>query len=190
MAELTELMARAREGDRAASDALFTAVYAELRRMAGRQLGRGDGAGLGGTSLVHEAYLRLAKPESLALNDRRHFFSVAARVMRQVAVDDARARTADKRGGGVAPLALDALVDQPHGGLGHAQLIALSAALDALEAADDRLARLVELRFFGGLALEEAGEALGLSARTLKRDWRKARAFLHARLGDGVEGTT
>ena len=185
MAELTQLITRARAGDADASAQLFRAVYADLRQLAGRQVGRGDGGGLGRTSLVHEAYFRLAKPQALALSDREHFFAVAARVMRQVAVDHARARVAAKRGGDADITGLDAALAAPDDGPGHDQLIALNAALDELERAEERLARLVELRFFGGMTLEEAGGALGLSPRTLKRDWRKARAFLHARLGEG-----
>ena len=185
MAELTQLIARARAGDSSASDDLFRAVYDDLRHLAGRQVGRGDGGGLGRTSLVHEAYFRLAKPEALALSDREHFFAVAARVMRQIAVDHARSRLAAKRGGGADITGLDAAAATPDDGPRHDQLIALNGALDELDAADRRLARLVELRFFGGMTLDEAGGALGLSPRTLKRDWRKARAFLHARLGNG-----
>ena len=185
MAELTQLIARARGGDSDASDALFRAVYEDLRQLAGRQVGRGDGGGLGRTSLVHEAYLRLAKPEALALSDREHFFAVAARVMRQIAVDHARARLAVKRGGDADVTGLDTGVPAPDQGPDHDQLIALNGALDELENAERRLARLVELRFFGGMTLEEAGGAIGLSPRTLKRDWRRARAFLHARLGEG-----
>lgn len=184
MAEVTQLIGRAREGDRAASDALFRAVYDDLHRLAARQVGRGEGGGLGSTSLVHEAYLRLAKPEALGMNDRSHFFAVAARAMRQIAVDHARERIAAKRGGGAPVTTLGAADRQPADDDGrHDQLVALNEALDALEAADVRLARLVELRFFAGMSLDEAGELLGLSPTTLKRDFRKARAFLHARLG-------
>jgi RNA polymerase sigma factor (TIGR02999 family) len=185
MSELTQLITRARDGDSEASAELFRAVYADLRQIAGRQVGRGDADGIGRTSLVHEAYLRLAKPQALALSDREHFFAVAARVMRQVAVDHVRARLAAKRGGGAESTGLDASIAAPDDGPDQDQLLALNAALDELECAEKRLARLVELRFFGGMTLEEAGGALGLSPRTLKRDWRKARAFLHARLGEG-----
>jgi RNA polymerase sigma factor (TIGR02999 family) len=183
MTEVTQLIGRAREGDRSAAEALFRAVYDDLHRIAARQVGRGEGGGHGSTSLVHEAYLRLAKPESLGVNDRSHFFAVAARAMRQIAVDHARERIAAKRGGGAAVLTLGAADAVAADDGRHDQLVALNEALDALEAADARLARLVELRFFAGMSLEEAGELLGLSPTTLKRDFRKARAFLHARLG-------
>lgn len=183
MTEVTQLIGRAREGDRSAAEALFRAVYDDLHRIAARQVGRGEGGGHGSTSLVHEAYLRLAKPESLGVADRSHFFAVAARAMRQIAVDHARQRLADKRGGGAAVLTLGAADQVSDDESRHDQLVALNEALDALEAADPRLARLVELRFFAGMGLDEAGELLGLSPTTLKRDFRKARAFLHARLG-------
>ena len=184
MAELTQLILRARAGDAEAASALFRAVYDDLWRLAGGEAGRaGDANSLGRTSLVHEAYLRLAKPEALALDDREHFFAVAARVMRQVAIDHARARHRVKRGGNASVTGLDEAMAAPEAAVDHDQLLALNAALDALEEADARLARLVELRFFGGMTLDEAGTALGLSSRTLKRDWRKARAFLHASLG-------
>jgi RNA polymerase sigma factor (TIGR02999 family) len=183
MTEVTQLIGQARGGDRAAAEQLFRAVYDDLHRIAARQVGRGEGGGLGSTSLVHEAYLRLARPEALAMNDRSHFFAVAARAMRQIAVDHARERLAAKRGGG-APVTTLGAADAVAADDGrHEQLVALNQALDALEAADARLARLVELRFFAGMSLEEAGELLGLSQSTLKRDFRKARAFLHARLG-------
>jgi RNA polymerase sigma factor (TIGR02999 family) len=183
MGELTLLIVRAREGERGAADALFRAVYDDLRRIAGRQRAGQGSEGPGRTSLVHEAYLRLARPEALNVNDRRHFFAVAARAMRQIAVDRARERLATKRGGGASVTTLGA-ADEGTPEEGRLEgLIDLDEAMHALEAADPRLAKLVEMRLFSGLLLEEAGELLGLSEATLKRDWRKARAFLHARLG-------
>jgi RNA polymerase sigma factor (TIGR02999 family) len=183
MGEVTLLIGRARGGDRAAADALFRAVYDDLRRIAGRQRAGQGSEGPGRTSLVHEAYFRLARPESLNVNDRRHFFAVAARAMRQIAVDRARERLATKRGGGASVTTLGA-ADEGTPDEGRLEgLIDLDEAMNALEAADPRLAKLVEMRLFSGLLLEEAGEILELSPATLKRDWRKARAFLHARLG-------
>jgi RNA polymerase sigma factor (TIGR02999 family) len=178
MAEVTELIVGARSGDAGASEQLFALVYADLHRLAARQLRAGDGAGMRTTSLVHEAYLKLARPEALDVADRAHFFAVAARAMRQIAVDRVRAHCAGKRGGGKAHATLDTGAG-PSDGRDLADLLALDAALNRLEALDPRLARLVELRFFGGMNLEEAGAVLGLSERTLKRDWRRARAFLH-----------
>ncbi len=186
MIEVTLLIGRARDGDRSAAEQLFRAVYDDLHRIAARQVGRGEGAGMGSTSLVHEAYLRLARPEALGVNDRAHFFAVAARAMRQIAVDHARARLADKRGGGARETTLGAADQVAADSTRHELTMALNAALEALDAAEPRLAQLVELRFFAGMDLEQAGAVLGLSSRTLKRDFRKARAFLHARLGDGM----
>jgi RNA polymerase sigma factor (TIGR02999 family) len=185
--DVTQLLVAARAGDRAAADALFRAVYADLHRIAARQVARGDGAGHGSTSLVHEAWFRLARPASLALNDRKHFFAVAARAMRQIAVDRAREHLAVKRGSGAPETTLGAAADAATDAGPHEQLVAFDAALSALEALDARLARLVELRFFGGMNLDEAGAALGLSPTTLKRDFRKARAFLHAQLDGNAE---
>lgn len=188
MGDVTALLGRARGGDREAAEALFRAVYEDLRRIAARQLARGEGGGLGRTSLVHEACVRLVRPESLDLNDRRHFFAVAARAMRQVAVDHARERLAAKRGGGVAELPLDealAVADDP---ARHARLVALDDALAQLEEVDRRLARVVELRFFGGATLEEIADLMATSLATTKRELRKARAFLNARLGEAPAG--
>jgi RNA polymerase sigma factor (TIGR02999 family) len=188
MGEVTQWIVQARAGDPTAADALFGAVYDELHRLARRQLGRDGGGGLGATSLVHELYLRLAKPQALAVNDRAHFFAVAVRAMRQIAVDHARERLAAKRGGHVVMTTLGAADGVAEDAVRHEDLLALDAALAALEALDGRLARLVELRFFAGMSLEEAGELLGLSPTTLKRDFRKARAFLHARLDGSLDG--
>lgn len=184
MGDLTALIARAGAGDRAAADALFRAVYDDLRRIAARQLARGGGGGLGRTSLVHEACLRLVRPEALALSDRAHLFAVAARAMRQVAIDHARARVAAKRGGPVADLPLDEALAVADDRARHQRLLALDDALAQLENVDARLARFVELRFFGGASLEETAALMATSLATAKRELRKARAFLHARLDE------
>jgi RNA polymerase sigma factor (TIGR02999 family) len=188
MAEpLTDLIGRAQAGDRSAADRLFTLVYAELRAIAGRQRLRIPGVGMGATSLVHESYLRLIRGMSLGSEGRAHFFATAARAMRQIAIDHLRADVAAKRGGHAEVTSLDALHDAADDAtIGQIDLLALDQALTLLETFDARLSRLVELRFFAGMSLEEAGEKLGMSERTLKRDWRKARAFLHAQL-DGAE---
>ncbi len=186
--ELTELIGRAQGGDRAAADRLFTVVYAELRAIAGRQRQRIQGSGMGATSLVHESYMRLIRGMSLGSEGRAHFFATAARAMRQIAIDRVRADVADKRGGNAEITSLDSGGDHAADTeLGQVDLIALDQALTLLESFDARLSRLVELRFFAGMSLEEAGERLGMSERTLKRDWRKARAFLHTQL-DGAIG--
>lgn len=183
---MTELIGRAQAGDRNSADQLFTLVYAELRAIAGRQRQRFEGADVGATSLVHESYLRLIRGMSLGSEGRAHFFATAARAMRQIAVDRLRASGRVKRGGGLAVENIDDIIEEaPDDALASTDLLALDQALDLLASFDARLSSLVELRFFAGMSLEEAGENLGLSERTLKRDWRKARAFLHAQL-DGV----
>ena len=188
--EVTDLIGRAQGGDRAAADRLFAVVYAELRAIAGRQRQRVEGSGMGATSLVHESYLRLIRGLSLGSEGRAHFFATAARAMRQIAIDRLRNLAAEKRGGQADITALDGVEEVSVGDeLGQIDLLALDQALSRLESFDPRLSSLVELRFFAGMGLEEAGEKLGMSERTLKRDWRKARAFLHAQLegndGDG-----
>ncbi len=183
--ELTDLIGRAQGGDRRAADQLFTAVYAELRAIAGRQRQRIEGSGMGATSLVHESYMRLIRGMSLGSEGRAHFFATAARAMRQIAIDRVRADIAGKRGGGADITSLDGVLESATDtDFGHTDMLALDQALTLLESFDARLSRLVELRFFAGMSLEEAGEKLGMSERTLKRDWRKARAFLHAQLDE------
>ncbi len=176
-ADITGLLAALRDGDRSALDRLFPLVYRELHERAHRQLARHrPGDTLSTTALVHEAYLKLTGSAHQSYHDRVHFFAVASRAMRQILVDYARRMTAAKRGGGHAiSLDADAVADP-----GRAEeLVALDEALERLEALDERLARTVELRFFGGLSVEEAADVLSVSPRTLKRDWRKARAFLY-----------
>ena len=183
--EITGLLAALRDGDRTALDRLFPLVYRELHDRAHRQLARRrPGDTLSTTALVHEAYLKLTDSAHQTYADRVHFFAVASRAMRQILVDYARRMTAAKRGGGLA-VSFDP--DQL-GDPGRAEeLVALDEALTRLEGLDERLARTVEMRFFGGLSVEEAADALGVSPRTVKRDWRKARAFLFEaiRVGDG-----
>jgi RNA polymerase sigma factor (TIGR02999 family) len=169
-----------------------THLYHELHRLAHVQLaahGRA-GATLNTTVLVHEAYLRLASspgsdsPGIGTTGDKAYFFNLAARVMRHVIIDFARRRDADKRGGGAVKVSLEQAGDLagPDGSL-TAELLALDAALGELERGSPDLARLVELRFFAGLPLEEIATMLGRSERSLKRDWRRVRAFLIVRLG-------
>ncbi len=182
--EVTLLLERARDGDDEAVDTLFTIVYGELRRLARIHLRGGDGGGtLNATALVHEASLRLLGPASSgALNDRAHFFAVASRAMRQVLLDHARARQAHKRGGGAVVVTFrDDLAGEARD---EEQIIALNEALTALARRSERLARLVEMRFFAGLRDVEIAEALGTSPRTVQRDWRTARAFLSRHLQD------
>jgi RNA polymerase sigma factor (TIGR02999 family) len=183
--EVTRLLAAVRAGEPAAMDQVFGLVYGQLRALARRQRRRGPhGATLGTTALVHEAYLKLAHREGLALQDRAHFFALAARAMRQILVDYARERQTLKRGGGVPALPFDD--ERPAAGGEALDVLSLDDALSKLGRLDDRLVRLVELRFFAGLSIEETAELLGVSERTAKRDWQRARAFLHHELADAT----
>jgi RNA polymerase sigma factor (TIGR02999 family) len=168
---------------RAHFDAIFTAAYDELRRLAAVVRRNGASETLSPTALVNEAYLKLAASPELADTTPLHFRRIAARAMRQVLVEAARRRTADKRGGGSEPLTLDEQLVATE--LAAGELIALDAALDALAAVNARQARVVELRYFAGLEVLEVAEALGVSEATVNRDWRVARAWLAARLSEG-----
>jgi RNA polymerase sigma factor (TIGR02999 family) len=186
MGEVTGLIERAHAGDRAAGDALFALVYTDLKEVAQRQVRKLSNAPMHTTTLVHEAYFRLAKPEALSMKDRGHFFATAARAMRQLLLDEVRMRGAVKRDHG-ALVELDALLDQDAATpQADSQVLALDQALTQLSEVDQALAKLVELRFFAGLELTEIVPMLDRSERSLKRDWRKARAFLHAKLSDAV----
>jgi RNA polymerase sigma factor (TIGR02999 family) len=157
----------------------FEALYAELHALAHRQLRRArPGSTLSTTALLHEAYLKLARVEGVTYP--QHLFALAARAMRQVLVDHARERAAQKRGGGQVRVTLG---EEEAGIAADAEeLLAIDGALAGLQQVDARLARVVELRFFGGLSVEETARALGISTATVKRDWRAARAFLIAQL--------
>jgi RNA polymerase sigma factor (TIGR02999 family) len=176
MAEITELIGKARGGDAQASERLFAALYDELRRLATGQL-RGDDA-MRSTSLVHEAYLKLAHHGALEVNDRGHFFAVAARVMRQIVIDHVRSRAALRRGGDLHFASLDTTALQAAAQERNEELMALDGALDRLAVVDAQLAALVEMRFYAGLELSEVASVQDRSERSLKRDWRRARAFL------------
>ena len=172
------LLRAAREGDAAAADALLPHVYAELRRIAQARVSEEPGAvTVSATGLVHEAYLRLAAHGGW--HDRAHFLSIAARAMRRILTDRARVRNADKRGGGQRALTLDEEITAeavPE------QVLALDEALDRLATHEPDLARLVEMRFFAGMTVEESAEALGVSPRTVGREWARAKALLHTLL--------
>jgi len=174
--EITALLLRHRGGDQEAFDRLVTIVYERLRQIARRQLGRRRGATLDTVGLVHEAYMRLVGETGVAWQDRAHFFAIAARAMRRVVVDYARRRTAGKRGGGEPPLPFDEArmaADRQTG-----EVLAVDQALDALASFNERMARVVECRFFAGLSDAETAEALGVSLRTVERDWTRSRAWL------------
>jgi RNA polymerase sigma factor (TIGR02999 family) len=167
-------------------DALYAQVYDQLRRMARDQRARqGASETLNTTALVHEAYLRLAESDAVRWNDRGHFLALAARAMRFVVVDHARARLADKRGGGMHPVSLE--VEQLPPEDRAEEVIAIDEALTRLEAFDQRLGQLVQLRFFAGLTYEEIAEVVGLSVPTVKRDWARARAWLYRFMTDGSD---
>lgn len=178
--EITRLLTAVSDGDEQAIAQLFSVVYEELRSRARAQLAGHAPRTLGATALVHEAYLKLLASDSPQWNDRTHFYRVAARAMRQIAIDHARARQAARRGGAAVRIDMDA--EQVSMDDNAESLLALDAALQALEKRNERLAELVELRFFAGLSVEDTASALSMSPRTVKRDWRTARAFIHARL--------
>lgn len=176
--EVTRLLHEVSAGDDGALSRLFEMVYDELRTRAGAQLAGSAPQTISATGLVHEAYLKLTAGENLEWNDRTHFYRVAARAMRQIAIDRARARNAARRGGNAVKIDLDAVqvsIDDSS-----EALLELDGALNALEKRSKRLAQLVELRFFAGLSVDESASAMSVSARTIKRDWRIARAFIHA----------
>jgi RNA polymerase sigma factor (TIGR02999 family) len=179
-AEVTVLLARAREGDDAALGAAYSAIYDELKRAARRQLRRMHDD-FQTTALVHEAYLKLAGGAQLAAVNRNHLLALSARAMRQVLVDDARARKADKRGGGQHALTLTASIG--NGDAAAIEVLALDELLASLQKLDARAAQIVELRYFGGYEETEIAAMLGITDRTVRRDWRKARAFLLAEMG-------
>jgi RNA polymerase sigma factor (TIGR02999 family) len=190
--EITRLLAAARQGDSNATHRLMTLVYDELRVMARRQLRyRRPGQTITTTALVHEAYLKLVDQNGATWHDRSHFFSVAALAMRHILVDSARRRVAKKRGGEDVRVTLDEfrLSDEETDAEARVvEVLAVDRALTSLAALDERLSQLVELRFFAGLTEEETAQVMGISERTVRRDWRKARAFLFQALGGQAAG--
>ena len=180
-ADITEWLEAARDGDRSALDRVLATLYQELHAMARRQLAGQHGQTLDATALVHEAYLRLVGRQSAQFDDRAHFFAYAASAMRSVVVDYARQRLAQKRGGD-----LHRVTDLPEdveGGLRlDEEMLGLDAALTRLAGVDQRLAQVVELRYFAGLSELEISAVLKRSERSIRRDWQKARLFLLASL--------
>ena len=182
--EVTRLLHDWRDGDRAALEQLTPLVYDELRRLAAHYL-RGERTDhtLQGTALVHEAFIRLVGQSDLALQSRAHFFGIAARLMRQILVDHARRHGAAKRGGGERDLSIEeAAVFSPQRA---ADLVALDEALRELSEFDARKSRIIELRYFGGLSIEEIGEAEGIAVATVRRQMRTAEAWLHREMSSG-----
>jgi RNA polymerase sigma factor (TIGR02999 family) len=173
---VTQLIAAVRAGEGDAIDRLFEVVYEDLKRRAHAQLS-GSARTLDTTALVHEAYLKLSGSARRDWVDAQHFFRVAARAMRQIVIDRARSRLRAKRGGGQVLVDLDRI--EVGADSAAEQIVALDDAISRLSRQDPRLAAVVELRFFGGMSVEETARSLDVSERTVKRDWRLARAFLH-----------
>jgi RNA polymerase sigma factor (TIGR02999 family) len=181
--DVTALIEAAGSGNADALKALFVRVYDELKLLARKQLAASAGHTLNTTGLVHEAYLKLAQPEGRDLRGRVHFFALAAKAMRQIVIDHARARVADKRGGeNLQIVELDEAAGVADSELGPDELLRLDRALTQLEVDEPRLADLVELRFFAGLQISDIATLQDVSERTLNRDWRRAKAQLHAAL--------
>lgn len=181
MSEVTKLLREWSEGREEAREALLGLVYDPLHAIAQRHLHRErEGHTLQPTALVHELYLRLVDQRSVAWNDRTHFFAVAAQVMRRILVDHARRRNSEKRGGGVTPVTIGAALDVAS--QESFDVVALDVALENLEKVFPQQAKIVELRFYGGLTIDETAEALHVSAATISREWTMARAWLRRAL--------
>lgn len=179
--QITQQLVAWSNGDAAALEQLIPAAYQELRRMADRYL-RSEGAGhsLQPTALVHEAYLRLIDQTQVQWQNRAHFFGVAATLMRRILLDHAKAKHREKRGGAAQKLSLDEVANYTHERA--AELIALDDALQSLAQLDERKSRVVELRYFGGLTVEETAQVLSVSPQTVLRDWNLAKAWLYQQL--------
>ena len=185
--EITQLLVAWGDGDQSALDDLAPLVHAELRRLAHRYMGRErPGHTLQTSALVNEAYLRLIDWKNVRWQNRAHFFAVSAQLMRRILVDFARDRQYLKRGGGALRVSLDELADFP--AQRGADLVALDEALKALAEVDGRKAEVVEMRFFGGLSVEEVAEVLKVSEETVMRDWRLAKVWLLRELGREAGG--
>ena len=182
--QVTGLLVDWGNGDQSALEKLLPLVHDELRRLASRYMRRENpGHTLQTSALVNEAYLRLVDQKHVRWQNRAHFFGIAAQLMRRILVDHARSHQYAKRGGGALKVSLDetAVVSRERA----AEFVALDEALDELAAFDERKGRIVELRFFGGLSLEETAEVMGVSSPTVQREWRAAKAWLHRMLGAG-----
>lgn len=179
--DVTVLLTKLTEGNEGAAAKLIPLVYDELRRLAGGYMRRErSDHTLQPTALVHEAYLKLVKQRSVDWQGRAHFFGIAAQMMRRILIDHARGHLRDKRGGGLKPVPLeDHLVFAPEQS---SELVKLDQSLERLAKLDPRQSKIVELRFFGGLTVEQTAEVLGISPKTVKRDWSMAKAWLHGDL--------
>ena len=176
-------------GDKAALDRLMPLVYQELRRLARRQMRRErQGDTLQTTALVNEAYLRLVDYERVQARDRNHFLAIAAQAMRRILIERARNRQSDKRGSNPQRISLDEVAEVVEARA--ADLLALDEALQALSTIDPRKAQIVELKYFGGLTIEETASVLGVSTPTVERDWHTARIWLHREISQGKQVTS
>lgn len=182
---LTNLIKRAMSGDAQAHDAVFEATYDDLKRLAhARVIRAGNSAGLNTTGLVHESYMRFIKTGDVEFNDRAHFFGYAGRVMRSVIVDAIRELNAQRRGGDFVHVTLNTASGSKRGEDGAAEVISVHKALDQLAEVDEELVQVVELRYFAGMTEEEIAEALGISDRTVRRRWARAKLWLADALAD------
>ncbi|MBB6064554.1 ECF-type sigma factor [Pseudoxanthomonas broegbernensis] len=177
---LTLWLAQARDGDPAAADAALTAVYAQLKQLARARLRHAHRDAFQTTELVHDAWLKLAGNQALAPNDRRHLMGLAAQAMRQILVDHVRRQQAEKHGGGLHRLTLTDCI--PSRDAAQVEVLRLDELLQTLHRLDPRAARMLELRYFGGYDENEIAELLGISVRTVRRDWRRTRAWLKTEL--------
>ena len=187
--EVTQLLADWGRGDKSAFDKLFPLVHDELRRIARRQMSQErPGHTLQATALVNEAYLKLAGQEGFEWRNRAHFYAVCAQVMRHTLIDHARAHARDKRGGGAIQVSLNeaAVIAEDRA----VELVALDEALRLLEQVDPQKGQIVELRYFGGLSIEETAEVLDISPRTVRREWRRAKAWLYRIISEGTADET
>ena len=179
--DITQYLRELSDGNESAPEHLMPLVYGELRRLAQGYL-EGERADhtLQATALVHEAYIRLVDWKNVSWQNRAHFFALAAQVMRRILVDHARGKKAEKRGGGMTKLALDEAISFPQ--QREVDLVALDDALKTLAELDPAQSKIVELRFFGGLTIDETAEAMRISPATVKREWQMAKAWLHKRI--------
>lgn len=181
---ISSLIAFTESGDRPAADALFSALYAELRQLARRQLAGSRGLTLGPTTLLHEAYLNIARREGASFPDRARFLGYAAKVMRRLVIDHVRSRDAKKRGGGFEIVTLDE--DGESRRAGDREILQVGEALEELSTIEPPLADVVDLKFFCGFSFTQIAEMRGLSERTVRRQWEKARMFLRRRIQEGA----
>jgi RNA polymerase sigma factor (TIGR02999 family) len=177
--DVTRLLSNWSNGDQAALDQLLPLVYSELRRLASAYLRRErSNHTLQSTALVHEAFMRMVNQQDVQWKNRAHFFAIASQMIRRILVDYARSQHAEKRGSGAVKLALDEAMAVPQAPATDVDLLGLNDALDRLAAMDERQSRIVELRFFAGLSIEETAEVMSLSPASIKREWQTARAWL------------